>query len=91
VYQTLVSSHLGVSKFGFLSICPFRIENHNEMSILPLTPKLHHFGLQNYYTHPTQNDVVLAINFFFFLKKKKSKKKKKKKKMKIGGWLEPPP
>jgi hypothetical protein len=26
--------HLGVSKFGFLSFCPFRIENRNGMSIL---------------------------------------------------------
>jgi hypothetical protein len=34
------TSHLGVSKFDFLSLCPFRIENHNEMPILSLAPKL---------------------------------------------------
>jgi hypothetical protein len=40
------TSHLGVSKFGFLSLCSFCTENHNEMPILPLTPKLklRHFG-----------------------------------------------
>jgi hypothetical protein len=27
--------HFGVSKFGFLSLCPFRTENPNGMSILP--------------------------------------------------------
>jgi hypothetical protein len=44
-------SHLGVLKFGFLSLCSFRKENPNEMPILPLTPKLklRRFG----------NDVVL--------------------------------
>jgi hypothetical protein len=106
VYQTLVFSVLGVSKFGFLSIYPFHAENHNIMPILHLTPKLHRFGFQNYNTQPTQNDIILAINIFlFFLRKKKRK-------MKIGGgsshphgqngvarppyffskgWLEPPP
>jgi hypothetical protein len=34
------TSHLGVSKFGFLSLCPFRTENPNEIPILSLTPKL---------------------------------------------------
>ena len=29
------TSHLSVSKFGFLSLCPFRTENPNEMPILP--------------------------------------------------------
>jgi hypothetical protein len=40
------TSHLGVSKFGFLSLCSFRTENPNGMPILPLTPKLklRHFG-----------------------------------------------
>jgi hypothetical protein len=28
------TSHLGISKFDFLSLCPFRIENPNRMSIL---------------------------------------------------------
>jgi hypothetical protein len=62
------------------------------------TPKLHHFGLQNYNTHPTQNEVVLAIKIiylFIFFKKdnllllfKKKKKKERKKKIK-GGWSHP--
>ena len=34
------TSHLGVSEFVFLSLCPFHIENPNRMLILPLTPKL---------------------------------------------------
>jgi hypothetical protein len=34
------TSHLGVSKFGFLSLCPFHIKNSNGMPILSLTPKL---------------------------------------------------
>jgi hypothetical protein len=40
------TSYLGVSKFGFLSLRPFRTENPNGMPILPLTSKLklHHFG-----------------------------------------------
>jgi hypothetical protein len=29
------TSHFDVSKFGFLSLCPFRTENPNGMSILP--------------------------------------------------------
>jgi hypothetical protein len=29
------TSHLGVSKFDFLSLCPCRTENPNRMSILP--------------------------------------------------------
>jgi hypothetical protein len=32
-------SHLGVLKFSFLSLYPFRTENHNRILILPLTPK----------------------------------------------------
>jgi hypothetical protein len=46
------------------------------MPILLLTPKLHYFGFQNYNTHPTQNDVILAIIYLFiyFLKKKKDEK-----------------
>jgi hypothetical protein len=38
--------YLGVLKYGFLSLCPFRTENPNGMPILPLTPKLklRHFG-----------------------------------------------
>jgi hypothetical protein len=32
--------HLGVSKFSFLLLFPFRTKNHNAMSILSLTPKL---------------------------------------------------
>jgi hypothetical protein len=40
------TSHLGVSKFGFLSLCLFRTENPNKMPILLLTQKLKlsHFG-----------------------------------------------
>ena len=30
------TSHLGVLKFGFLSLCPFGTENPNEMLILSL-------------------------------------------------------
>jgi hypothetical protein len=37
-----------------------------------LDSKTTRFGLQNYNTHPAQNDVVLAI--IFILKKKKKKK-----------------
>jgi hypothetical protein len=37
---TFKTSHLGVSKFGFLSLCPFRTENLNAMPILLQTPKL---------------------------------------------------
>ena len=29
------SSHLGILKFDFLSLCPFRTKNPNEISILP--------------------------------------------------------
>jgi hypothetical protein len=29
------TSHFDVSKFGFLSLCPFRTENANRISILP--------------------------------------------------------
>jgi hypothetical protein len=45
-FSTFKTFHLGVSKFGFLSLYPFRIENLNEMLILPLTSKLklHRFG-----------------------------------------------
>jgi hypothetical protein len=43
--------HLGVSKFGFLSLYPFRIENPNRMPILPLTPKLK--------LHRFENGIVL--------------------------------
>jgi hypothetical protein len=32
--------YLGVLKFGFISLYPFRIENPNEISILLLIPKL---------------------------------------------------
>jgi hypothetical protein len=40
------TSHLGVSKFDFLSLCPFHTEKPNAVPILPLTPKLKscHFG-----------------------------------------------
>jgi hypothetical protein len=34
------TSYLGVSKFGFFSLCPSHIENPNGMPILSLTPKL---------------------------------------------------
>jgi hypothetical protein len=34
--------HLGVSKFGFLSLCPIRIENPNGMSIYSKT--INRFG-----------------------------------------------
>jgi hypothetical protein len=37
---TFKTSHLGVSKFDFLLLCPFQIENPNGMPILPLAPKL---------------------------------------------------
>jgi hypothetical protein len=45
------------------------------MPILPMNPKLHNFGFQNYNTHPTQNDVILVINY---IKKKKKKKRRRK-------------
>jgi hypothetical protein len=40
------TSHLGVSKFSFLSLYSFCTENPNEMLILPMTSKLklRHFG-----------------------------------------------
>jgi hypothetical protein len=46
-------SHLNISKFDFILLCLFRTKNHNEMSILPLTPKLklHHF----------ENGIVLEL------------------------------
>jgi hypothetical protein len=34
------TSHLSVSKFGFLSLYPFRTKNSKGMLILPLTSKL---------------------------------------------------
>jgi hypothetical protein len=77
VYQTLVFSVLGISKFGFLSIYPFRAENHNIMPILHLTPKLHRFGFQNYNTQPTQNDVILAINLKIKNKKKGRRRRRR--------------
>jgi hypothetical protein len=50
---TFKTFHLGVSKFGFLSLCLFRTENLNAMPILPLHPKLklRRFG----------NDIVLEL------------------------------
>jgi hypothetical protein len=39
-FMMFKTSHLGVSKFGFLLLCPFRTENPNGMLILSLTPKL---------------------------------------------------
>jgi hypothetical protein len=63
--------HLSVSKFGFLSFCPFRIKNLNEMPILPLTPKLklRYFG----------NGVVLesGVKLEFSIWKGKSERKPK--------------
>jgi hypothetical protein len=65
------TSHLGVSKFGFLSLCPFCTENPNGMPILPLTPKLklRHFG----------NSVVLesGVKLAFFVRNGQSKGKPK--------------
>jgi hypothetical protein len=46
-HPTFKISHLGVSKFGFLSFCPFRIENHNAMPILLLTLKLKPLYFEN--------------------------------------------
>jgi hypothetical protein len=75
------NSYLGISNFDFLSLRCIKVWfslilslSYKKMSILPLTPKLHYFGFQNYNTHPAQNDVVLVINiyifqFSFFLKK----------------------
>jgi hypothetical protein len=53
--------YLGVSKFGFISLYPFRIENPNEISILVLTPKLR---LRRF-----ENDVVLelGVKLIFFV------------------------
>jgi hypothetical protein len=86
---TFKTSHLGVSKFDFLPLYPFRYDFQKILTepftipILPMSPKLYRFGFQNYNTHLTQNNIVLAINFFL--------KKKKKKEEENRGWLEPPP
>jgi hypothetical protein len=91
VYQTLVFSH-------FIPSVQKILRNAN----FTLIPKLHRFGFQNYNTHPTQNDVILTINFFFPFKKKRKKERKKDENqgLKWGGratpflgkgWLEPPP
>jgi hypothetical protein len=65
------TSHLGVSKFGFLSLCPFRTENPNGMSILPLIPKLKlpRFG----------NGVILesGVKLAFFVRNGQSERKPK--------------
>jgi hypothetical protein len=47
------------------------------MSILPLTPKLHCIGFQNYNTQPTQNDVILAINLKIKNKKKGRRRRRR--------------
>jgi hypothetical protein len=63
------TSHLGVSNFNFLSLCLFRTENPNGMSILPLTPKLklRRFG----------NGVVLEskVKLAFFVRNGQSERK----------------
>jgi hypothetical protein len=63
--------HLGVSKFGFLSLCPFHTENPNGMPILPLTPKLklHRFG----------NGVVLelGVKLLFYVRNGQNERKSK--------------
>jgi hypothetical protein len=45
------TTHLGISKFDFLLLCPFRIKNLNEISILPLKTVLFweqcDFGVRN--------------------------------------------
>jgi hypothetical protein len=65
------TSHLGVLKFGFLSLCPFRTENPNGMPILSLTPKLklRHF----------ENGVVLEswIKLAFSIRNGQSERKPK--------------
>ena len=65
------TSHLGISKFGFLLLYPFRIENPNGMPILPLTLKLKlcRFG----------NNIVLEseVKLAFFVQKGQSERKPK--------------
>jgi hypothetical protein len=65
------TSYLGVLKFGFLSLCPFRTKNPKVMTILPLTPKpkLHCFG----------NGIVLEsrVKFAFSVQKRQSERKLK--------------
>ena len=64
------TSHLGVSKFGFFLLCPFRTKNPNGMPIYS-TPKLklHHF----------RNGVVLesGVKLAFFVRNGQSEKKQK--------------
>jgi hypothetical protein len=68
---TFKTSHLGVSKFGFLSLCPFHTKNPNAMPILSLTLKLklHHF----------RNSVVLelGVKLVFFVRNGKCERKSK--------------
>jgi hypothetical protein len=65
------TSRLGVSKFGFLSLCPFHTKNYNGMPILLLTPKLklRHFG----------NYIVLesGVKLAFFIRKGQRERKPK--------------
>jgi hypothetical protein len=57
--------HLGVSKFDFLSLYSFRIENPNRMSILP----------QNYalfcerYSYGVRGKIEIANNFLYGMSK----------------------
>jgi hypothetical protein len=65
------TSYLGVLKFSFLSLYPFRTENPKVMTILPLTPKpkLHYFG----------NGIILEsrVKFAFSVQKMQSERKLK--------------